>query len=332
MKIGLTYDLRQEYLDAGYSMDETAEFDRPDTIDSIERALGELGYDTERIGSIRSLVKALAEGRRWDLVFNIAEGLRGVGRESQVPCVLEAYDIPYTFSDPFVLALSLHKGMCKRVLKDLGVPTADFCEVARAEDSARVDLPMPLFVKPVAEGTGKGITTASIIRSKKELKERCAELIERYDQAVLVERYLTGREFTVGVVGTDRAARSVAILEVVLRTEGEDVYSYENKEYCEERVTYTLLEGEPELAAAVNQVALDAWRGLGCRDGGRVDIRLDGDGRPMFLEVNPLAGLHPEHSDLPIMYLQAGGKYVDLIRAIVDSALDRTPHAHRRPA
>ena len=129
MKVGITYDLREEYLCEGFSLEETAEFDKPDTIDSIEEALQLLGHETERIGHVRSLVARLAGGSRWDLVFNIAEGLSGFGREAQVPAVLDAYGIPYTFSDPLVLSLTLHKGMTKRVVRDLGIPTPGFAVV-----------------------------------------------------------------------------------------------------------------------------------------------------------------------------------------------------------
>ena len=150
MKIGITYDLRNDYLAEGYGEEETAEFDHPKTIAAIEAALRDLGYETDRIGHIRALAKRLVAGQRWDLVFNIAEGLRGFGREAQVPALLDAYDIPYTFSDPLVLTLTLHKGMMKRVIRDLGIPTPAFAVVESPEEIAGVRLPFPLFVKPIA--------------------------------------------------------------------------------------------------------------------------------------------------------------------------------------
>ncbi len=126
MTIGLTYDLRSEYLAAGFGEEETAEFDRDDTIDAIETALQELGYETDRIGTARTLTSRLSQGDRWDLVFNIAEGLNGIGREAQVPALLDIFNIPYTFSDPMVMSLTLHKGMTKRIVRDAGIPTVDF--------------------------------------------------------------------------------------------------------------------------------------------------------------------------------------------------------------
>lgn len=322
MRVGLTYDLREQYLAEGYGLEETAEFDRPDTIDAIERAIRRLGFATDRIGHVRQLAARLVAGDRWDLVFNIAEGLEGIGREAQVPALLDAWRIPYVFSDPLVMALTLHKGVAKRVVRDQGVPTAPFAVVEQPADIAGVDLPFPLFAKPVAEGTGKGITPASKITSVTGLRKVCRQLLQQFRQPVLVETFLPGREFTVGITGTGARARHVGVMEVVLTEKAEaDVYSYVNKEECESRVVYRLVDDSEARAAA--DVALAAWRALGCCDGGRVDIRSDAAGRPHFLEVNPLAGLHPEHSDLPIMCGLAGLSYDDLIGRIIESALAR---------
>src|SRR5688572_17934224 len=160
MHIGLTYDLRQDYLAAGFSEDETAEFDREGTISSIAAALQQLRHKTDRIGHAKQLIARLAAGDRWDLVFNIAEGLTGIAREAQVPAILDVYGIPYTFSDPLVMALTLHKGLTKTVVRAGGVPTAPFALVEQPADLESLQLPFPLFAKPVAEGTGKGVTPA----------------------------------------------------------------------------------------------------------------------------------------------------------------------------
>lgn len=322
MLLGLTYDLRSEYLAAGYTEEETAEFDRPDTIEAIEGALRELGHATDRIGNAPQLVQRLAAGDRWDLVFNIAEGLRGVAREAQVPALLDVYEIPYTFSDPLVMALTLHKGLTKRVVASAGIPTPPFAEVPDAAAVGDVHLPLPLFAKPVAEGTGKGVDARSVVRNAADLADVCERLLERFRQPVLLEAFLPGREFTVGVVGTGPAAQVLGTLEVVLRPTAEaDVYSYENKERCEDLVEYRLgSAGADPMVREAERVALAAWRVLGCRDGGRVDLRADASGQPHFLEVNPLAGLHPEHSDLPILATALGMPYVDLIGRIVESA------------
>ena len=312
---------------SGYGEEETAEFDRPDTIEALAGALSKLGHRPDKIGNIRALTERLAKGDRWDMVFNIAEGLRGFGREAQVPALLDAYEIPYTFSDPLVLALSLHKGLTKRVLRDLGVATTDFRQIDREADIAKVDLPFPLFVKPVAEGTAKGITPQSRVTSRAELERECRRILETCQQPVLVEPFLGGREFTTGITGTGDEAVVVATIEVVLNQNAEaNAYTYVNKEQCEERVEYPL--AEPKSAAEAGELALATWRGLNCRDGGRVDLRADEKGRMYVMEVNPLPGLHPEHSDLPILATKVGVLYVELIGRIVASAQKRL----RKPA
>ena len=322
MKIGITYDLRKDYLVAGFGEEETAEFDSEETIAAIDRALQYLGYQTDRIGNIKSLTRRLAAGDSWDLVFNIAEGLRGFGREAQVPALLEAHEIPYTFSDPLVLSLTLHKGMAKRVVRDLTVPTPDFFLVENESDLGSIDLPFPLFAKPVAEGTGKGVDSGSKITNRHDLLSVCTSLLSRYKQPVLVETFLPGREVTVGILGTGKDAAVIGAMEVVLLENAEaEVYSYRNKEKCEELVKYRPLDGA--LLTEASKVALLAWRGLGCRDAGRLDLRQDKNGTLMFMEVNPLAGLHPSHSDLCIIASQVGISYNDLIQAIVSSASAR---------
>jgi D-alanine-D-alanine ligase len=323
VRIGLTYDLKDDYLALGLAEHQVAEFDSPATIAAIESALAGLGHDVERVGHVRSLAARLVAGWRCDLVFNIAEGMAGFGRESQVPALLEAYEIPYTFSDPLVCALTLHKGMAKHVARGCGVPTPSFTLVRSVAEARSVALPLPLFVKPVAEGSSKGITAKSLVRSPAALLEICAELLERYRQPVLVEEYLPGREFTVGLLGTGDEARALATLEVVL-LDGADAgaYSYRNKTEWQKLVQYRLLQAEP-LRSEVEAVALATWRCLGCRDAGRVDVRLDDAGRPQMLEVNPLAGLTPGYSDLPIMAELSGMNYDALIGEILRSAVAR---------
>jgi D-alanine-D-alanine ligase len=333
MKIGLTYDLRSEYLAMGYSEDETAEFDRDDTIEAIENALQALGHETDRIGNAKTLTRRLVNNDRWNLVFNIAEGLNGFSREAQVPAILDLYGIPYTFSDPLIMSLTLHKGMTKQVIRESGFATPDFKVVECAADTADIKMDPPYFVKPVAEGTGKGISEKSIVREREDLANACEELLNLYQQPVLVEQYLSGREFTVGIVGTGTKSQILGTMEVILLADAEKgVYSYVNKEKCEELVEYRLGSSNSDPSVKNAEVlALGCWRALGCRDGGRIDIRCDEAGNPYFLEVNPLAGLHPEHSDLPILCNHLSIPYVELIRRIVDSAIERLlPESQKR--
>jgi D-alanine-D-alanine ligase len=323
--IGLTFDLRDAYLEAGYSEIETAEFDRADTIDSIESALQRSGYQVDRIGNVKQLANRLVNGDTWDLVFNICEGMHGIGREAQVPALLDAYQIPYVFSDALVCALTLHKGMTKDVVRAAGVATPDYAVVYELSDVNKINLPMPLFAKPIAEGTGKGVSAKSKINNQAELRAVCRALLKEHGQPVLVERFLPGREFTVGVLGTGRKAVALTTLEIVLLKGADaEVYSYRNKENCEELVRYELLPAG-KLKREIETLVLRAWRALGCRDAGRMDVRLDENGQVNFIEVNPLAGIHPEHSDLPIMASMIGMHYETLISKIMTSALQRQP-------
>lgn len=322
MRVGLTFDLQEEYLAKNYSPEETAELDSPETIEALERALRALGYEPVRIGGIESLVRRLAAGERWDMVFNIAEGMHGLGREAQIPALLDAYRIPYTFSDPLVLGITLHKGIAKHILKNMGIATPDFIVINTLSDLDGHSLRFPLFVKPAAEGTGKGISSRSLVHNETELQELCGMLLAEFRQPVLVETFLPGREFTVGIIGTGGGARALKPMEVVFRGEAAGViYSYETKKNYSELVEYSLITGE--LGQACEELALAAWGGLGCRDGGRVDLRLDSEGRPSFIEVNPLAGLHPVDSDLPILCRLSGMSYETLIGEIMSSALER---------
>ena len=132
------------------------------------------------------------------MVFNICEGIHGISREAQVPALLEAYNIPYVFSDPLVLTLTLHKGMAKRVVRDAGIPTAEFYVVEELKEIENIKFGFPMFAKPVAEGTGKGVSELSKIENRYQLTSTCRLLLEKYKQPVLVEKYLPGREFTVG--------------------------------------------------------------------------------------------------------------------------------------
>ncbi|HSZ73278.1 MAG TPA: hypothetical protein VK779_00545 [Rhizomicrobium sp.] len=324
MRIGVTYDLRADYLAMGMSEEETAEFDSEITIAAICDALRSLGFEPVRIGHVKRLAEKLVAGERWDGVFNFCEGLKGLAREAQAPALLEAYDIPYVFSDALTLALTLDKAMTKRVVRDCGVPTAPFAVIEKFADADNIALPFPLFLKPVAEGSGKGVYAKSKVDDASALHAIAADLLERFNQPVLVEAYLSGREFTVGITGTGEDARVLGTMEVSFTANAEaHGYSFENKEHYEDRMEYRLADDAAGEAAA--DVALAAWRALRCRDGGRIDIRNGADGKPYFIEVNPLAGLHPERSDLVFIAKFKGLTYVDLIERIMDAFLARYP-------
>jgi D-alanine-D-alanine ligase len=320
MRIGLTYDLRSWYLERGYTVDETAEFDKEETVKALEDVLKRLGYETERIGNVFELVEKLAAGNKWDMVFNIAEGLYGDGRESVVPALLDQYRIPYVFSGPVVMGISLNKYLARLVVEAAGVPVSPgiialtVCDLDNAST-----LTYPLFVKPVAEGTGKGITTRSVVHDSASLVAMVTELLEKYNQPVLIEEYLPGREFTVGVTGSGTDVNVIGGMEVICKDNLP--YSVEVKENYQDIVKYLLI--DDSCRDECNAVALASWRALNAIDACRVDMKADRNGRICFIEANPLAGLNPVHSDLPILARFNGVEYDSLMEMIMNSAKNR---------
>ncbi|HPJ58649.1 MAG TPA: hypothetical protein PLQ06_02890 [Bacteroidales bacterium] len=319
MKVGLTYDLRSWYLDRGYSMEDTAEFDKQDTIDAIEEALQKMGFETDKVGNCFQLIDALAAGKKWDLVFNIAEGLYGDGRESVVPAILDQYKIPYVFSGPVILGVSLNKYLTRLIVSAVEVPVSPGMLITEPGDVSKCTLEYPLFIKPVSEGTGKGINEKSIVRNSVELKEMAEWILNDFNQPAIVEEYLPGREFTIGITGTGE--ESVAIGGMEIQCRDNMPYSVEVKEAYWDFCKYIPLPGDvrEECFAA----ALRAWKALGGVDAGRVDLKADKNGRICFIEVNPLAGLHPVHSDLPMLAKMFNIEYQDLMEMIMKASLKR---------
>ena len=319
MIVGLTYDLRSWYLDRGYSMEDTAEFDKQETVDAIDTALRKMGFETEPVGNCFQLIEALSAGKKWDLVFNIAEGLYGDGRESVVPAILDQYKIPYVFSGPVILGVSLNKYLTRLIVAAAGVPVSPGMLISTSDDIKKCNLEYPLFIKPVSEGTGKGITEKNLLNSPSELKEVAEYLLARFSQPALVEEYLPGREFTVGVTGTGDDAVAIGGMEIECLNNLP--YSVEFKENYQEFCKYQPM--ATEFSGECKKVALDVWKALGAVDAGRVDVKADRNGRICFIEVNPLAGLHPIHSDLPILSRMTGIDYQTLMEMIVKSSLKR---------
>lgn len=322
MRIGFVYDVREEYLAAGLSEEHAVEFDTAETIGLIAVAIARDGHEVVRVGNGRALAKALVDGARYDLVVSIAEGLKGRSREAHVPAVCELFDQPYAFSDPLTLAATLDKAVAKRLVRDAGVPTAPFAVLERAEDAAHVDLGWPVFVKPVAEGTGKGCGVESKVGDARALETSARALIAKFRQPVIVEPFLPGREFTVGFVGTGAEAVIIGVMEVHFLDRAEvQAYGYQNKSDWEGRVRYSM--PTDKVARRAGEVALAAYRALEVRDLGRVDIRCDEREEPLFLEVNPLPGLKPDYGDYPILAKNAGIPYDTLIHRILRSAAAR---------
>ncbi|MGA2406253.1 MAG: hypothetical protein ABSF81_05830 [Bacteroidales bacterium] len=319
MKIGLTYDLRSWYIDRGYSMDETAEFDKQETVDALEDSLKLMGYEPEPVGNVFQLIEALSAGRRWDIIFNIAEGLYGDGRESVVPAILDQYKIPYVFSGPVIMGLSLNKHLAKLVVAAAGVPVSPGYLITEMKDLDKCSLEYPLFVKPVSEGTGKGITERSLVNSSEELVKMVEWILTEFRQPALVEEYLPGREFTVGIVGDGEETIAIGGMEVICANNLP--YSIEVKENYQNYCSYKPLDAD--IIDECKSVALRAWKALDAVDAGRVDLKADRYGKICFIEANPLAGLNPIHSDLPILSRMYGIEYQTLMEMIMKTAIKR---------
>jgi len=329
MRIGFVYDQRDDYRALGFSEEAVAEFDMPETINEIEAALVRLGHNVDRIGHGRNLASRLVAGDRWEMVFSIAEGISGRSREAQVPALLELYNQPYAMSDPLTMATTLDKAVAKRIVRESGVPTAPFWVAGNGAEARTLAVTYPAFVKPVAEGTGKGCDGRSRVEGHSEFVDEVERLTARFSQPVLVESYLPGREFTVGIIGNGPASYVIAVMEIALRSDAVDnVYSFDNKERSQTRVDYFLSSDEEALLAGAR--ALEAYRALGCLDAARIDMKSDANGSPQFLEANPIPGLHPSHSDLPMLAGMAGMSYDRLIGTILESASERYAPKNRQ--
>jgi D-alanine-D-alanine ligase len=323
LRVGLTFDLRAAHpLTTDMPRDRFAELDDERTVAGIEDALAASGHLVDRIGGVRDLVERLARGPLdVDVVFNLAEGVRGRGREAQVPALLEAYGIAYTGSDPVALALTLDKALTKRVWRDAGLPTAPFQVVAAPADLDHVPSEFPRFVKPVAEGSSIGVDGGAVVRDAGELRTRVAHVWRAYGQAALVEPWLAGPEHTVGVLDRDGVPEVLAVAETAppgaLRG------------YDEKRTTSTGVAvpfrplDDPRLERELGDLALRAYLSVGCRDLARIDLRADAAGRPQLLEINALPGLAPDVSAMAYLTRLGGRSYRDLIAAVLAGALRR---------
>lgn len=330
MQIGIAFDLKSDFGAVVDGPDDRLEeYDSRSTVDAIAAALRERGHHVELLGGGRRFVERLLEVQP-DLVFNIAEGHGSRSREAHVPAVCEMLNVHCTHSDPLTLAVTLDKAMAKRLAASLGVATPRFAVLERAADADLVALEYPLIAKPIFEGSSMGIRRHSRVTDASGLRREIERIVRDYDQPALVEEFCPGPEFTVGILGTASSARVIGVMEIVpLRAKpSEFVYSLEVKRDWESEVEYHVPPKRPAaIVAGVAQCALDAYKALGCRDVSRVDVRLDRDGAPRFLEVNPLPGLNPITGDLCILAERSGLPYVELIDAIVQGADARRARA-----
>jgi D-alanine-D-alanine ligase len=327
MEIGLAFDLKSDF-EPGHGPDDLLEeYDSPATVEAVECVLRARGHVVRRLGGGRNFLIAALEAPP-ELVFNFAEGRGSRSREGHVPAACEMLGIAYTHSDPLTMAVALDKAVAKRLVASAGVATPPFAVVEQLGDLDRLSLSYPLFAKPLCEGSSIGIRQGAKLASPAALRERVASLLAGYREPVLVEEYCPGVEFTVALLGTASTARVAGTMEIASKEVlAEDfVYSLERKRSLSwaQEIEYVVppRRSAPEIAA-VEAVALGAYRALGCRDVARVDVRVGRDGSPMFIEANPLPGIAPGWSDLALLWERLGKSYDDLVASILGEACAR---------
>lgn len=328
------------------TIDKYAEWDTQETVDAVARALS-LFHEVTLVEADENAYERLRDGG-FDIVFNIAEGMNGVSREAQIPAMLEFLGIPYTGSDPLTLAICLDKSRTKEILSYHGIPTSRFVVVnsfsecpkdpfrgiPSAEEASRAALRYPLFVKPLHEGSSKGIYNSSYVENPATLQREVERILNGYDQPALIEEYLPGREFTVALLGNGNELRVLPPVEIrfdSLPSEALPVYSYEAKWLWDTKdspieVFKCPAPIDDSLRIKIENVCSKAFEVLKCRDWCRIDLRLDGTGEPNIIEVNPLPGILPdpeEHSCFPMASRAAGLDYDQMMNAVLNAALKR---------
>lgn len=328
--IGVVFNLKKDFpglaCKAHTVPDLAAECEEEETVDMLSSSLARIGEKVMLFPHKADLLERLDEARP-DIVFNIAEGWAGRNRESLIPALLELLEIPYTGSDALTLGIALDKAMAKRVVSTAGVRTPRYAKISSMEDLSSLDMEFPVFVKPNYEGSSKGIRNSSRVKNADELAEKVKWILETYAQPAIVEEFLPGREFTVGIIGNGRP-HVLPIMEVCPgdreAADGEFVYSYETKSGNLER--FRVPAPIPErLASEISDMAISVFEVMECRDVARIDFRLDAEGRPNFLEINPLPGLS-RVSLLPLQARAAQMTYDDLVKWILTSAWSRYWH------
>jgi len=322
--VGLTYDLKTDYeFKAGDPPDANAEFDHPLTIGVIAHAIEKTGCRVKRIGNVASVLEKI-NNLDVDIVFNISEGVSGRNRESQVPMLLEMAGIPFVGSDALTLGITLDKIMAKKIFLAEKIPTPRFFEIKNVEALLDTDhLKFPLIVKPRFEGSSKGLSEDSRVENKDDLKKQAEFIINTYRQPVLVEEFISGQEFTVAVIGNDNP-KVFPIVQIKIdgRLKLNDKF-YTFARITSDRLEYICPAKIPhDLAKKISDIALKAYNSVECRDFGRVDFRVDQDGNPYVLEINPLPSLSTEDV-FSFIAKAVGSDYDGMIAEILQSALAR---------
>lgn len=332
LRVGFAYNVKRILPTPDAVEDSEAEYDSPETLQAIREAIASWGHEVVDLEATPELPSVLVS-TPLDLVFNIAEGLKGRNRESQVPALLELLDIPYTGSDPATLSIALDKGLAKKIVRQNGIQTPNFQLMTTGKERLLKDFTrFPLIVKPVAEGSSKGVVSKSVCHGEGELREVVREILEKYQQPALVEDYIAGREFTVGLLGEKRP-KVLPPMEVVFldKTEKTPVYSFQHKLEWNDRIRYDVPANlDPSQLERLRSASRAAFMALGCRDVARMDFRMDEKGRIFFLECNPLPGLTPGWSDLVLIAQGSGIDYRSLIGEILSGAIRRYKEREQR--
>lgn len=315
------------------AVDLYAEWDTFETIDAVKIALEE-HHNVSLVEADQDAYLKLKQLQP-DIVFNIAEGLNGVSREAQIPAMLEMLNIPYTGSDPLTLAICLDKSRAKEIMSYHKIPTPEFWVISRKKELRDITPILPAIVKPLHEGSSKGIFNTSIVRDRAGLEREVNNVLSRYNEPVLIEEYLPGREFTVAILGNEDDLTVLPIVEIMFETLPPDVnpiYSYEAKWIWDRAENPLEIFSCPaklteQLKTQIEQTCRRAYKVLRCRDWCRIDVRLDKDGKPNIIELNPLPGILPNPQDnscFPKAARAAGLNYNQLIQTVLLLAAQRT--------
>lgn len=303
-----------------------AEWDSFETIDAVRSALA-LNHNVTLVEADDSAFEKL-KYMRPDIVFNIAEGINGISREAQIPAMLDMLNIPYTGSDPLTLATCLDKARTKEILSYYNIKTPRFITASGLDDLKDLSLSFPVMIKPVGEGSSKGIFNSSFINNYKDLERAVLNNSRTYGQPSLIEEFLPGREFTVAIIGNDNEAACLPIVEInfsELPGGMVPIYSYEAKWIVDRRENPLEIFTCPAkldsvLEEKINAVVLNTYKILRCRDWSRIDVRLDADGEPNIIEVNPLPGILPDPKDnscFPKAARAAGLDYQQMLNRVL---------------
>ncbi|HEY3445026.1 MAG TPA: ATP-grasp domain-containing protein [Myxococcales bacterium] len=322
-RVGFAFNVKRVKPKADGSNDREAEYDSPKTLGAIRDAIASYGHEVVDL-ECDAEISAKLETCGVDFVFNLAEGLRGRNRESVVPALCEHLDLEYTGSDAATLSMALDKDLAKKIVRAAGVLAPASMLMTTGKESL-AGLKFPLIVKPVAEGSSKGVLPKSVAEDERTLRRLGKEMADRYGQPALVEEYIKGREFTVGLLGEGRGF-VMPPMEVVF-TDKKDklpVYSFEHKLDWNRYIRYEApAKVPPAVSKAMMKTAQDAFQALGCRDVARIDFRMSEDGGLYFIEANPLPGLTPGWSDLVLSAKGIKMDYRTLIGEIMKPAIRR---------